>query len=209
MKNKTIYFLGCIFLFIGLIWLFLPHFAHSHIEKEINNNDESTHFENIIYGLIGTLTGLFLITISNKYEERKIPLKNKTYLKEVIVTLSISGGFIHASLILEHFREWIGYGLFFFVVSIAQIVYGIIILTDLKTNRNPLKNKSSWRIFYLAGITGNLIIIVIYIITRTVGIPFFGPEAGIIEAISPIDIFSKIVEILTVIFLAMLMKESY
>jgi hypothetical protein len=37
------------------------------------------------------------------------------------------------------------------------------------------------RIVLLGGIAGNLAIVVLYLLTRTVGIPFFGPETGEVE----------------------------
>ena len=66
----------------------------------------------------------------------------------------------------EHFEEWWGYGAFFVVAAAAQILYVPIVLL--------------WptQIVLLGGIAGNLAIVMLYLLTRTVGIPLFGPEAG-------------------------------
>jgi hypothetical protein len=66
----------------------------------------------------------------------------------------------------EHFEEWWGYGLFFLIVTIAQALYAVILL------RWPGQG------LLLAGIAGNSAIILLYLLTRTVGIPFFGPGRG-------------------------------
>ena len=44
------------------------------------------------------------------------------------------------------------------------------------------------RIVLLMGIAGNLAIVVLYLLTRTVGIPFFGPEAGEVEGFGFVDV---------------------
>jgi hypothetical protein len=40
----------------------------------------------------------------------------------------------------------------------------------------------------LAGIAGNLAIVVLYLLTRTVGIPLLGPEAGKVEGVGLADL---------------------
>ena len=80
--------------------------------------------------------------------------------------LSLLAGLIHLWVTPEHFEEWWGYGVFFLVAAAAQILYVPIVLL-LPT-----------RIILLGGIAGNLAIVVLYLLTRTVGIPLFGPEAG-------------------------------
>ena len=43
------------------------------------------------------------------------------------------------------------------------------------------------RIVLLVGIGGNLAIVVLYLLTRTVGVPLFGPGAGGVEGIGFVD----------------------
>lgn len=196
---KFIYFLGSFILFIGLFWMFLPHVAH----HSANADSGSSHFENLVYGLIGTLTGLALMTVSNKFEEKKKSIRNKKYLYELIGILFISAAFIHFALIEEHFRQWWGYGLFFIFAGLAQLIYGLVVIKFKEK-----KYSKSRELFYFIGILGNLLIITFYLITRIVGIPFFGPGAGEIEAVGVIDIFSKFIEILGIIFLVFLVKRE-
>jgi hypothetical protein len=90
--------------------------------------------------------------------------------------LSLVAALIHLWVAPEHFEEWWGYGAFFVVAAAAQILFVPIILL-LPT-----------RIFLLLGIAGNLAIVVLYLLTRTVGIPFFGPEAGEVEGFGFVDV---------------------
>lgn len=98
--------------------------------------------------------------------------------------LSVVAGLIHLVVAPEHFEEWIGYGLFFAVATVAQLMYALLIVA-WKPTRNLL----------LAGIIGNGLIIGLYLVTRTFGIPFFGPHAGHVEPIGMLDTISKIIEL--------------
>lgn len=123
--------------------------------------------------------------------------------------LSIFGGVIHGALTPAHLDEWWGYGLFFFFAAAAQILYGIALLTDAI---DPKLWGPGWeqakRNLLLLGIAGNLAIISLYLVTRTVGIPFFGPEAGEIEAVAPIDVASKATELALVVLLFQLWRHA-
>lgn len=199
MNKKFIYVLGSLILFFGLFYMFLPHITHNAIVEKINEeHDDSSHFENIIYGLIITLTGLAVMIKSNKKDNEKELLKNLT------IILFASAAAIHLALIQEHLREWLGYGIFFIIVTIIQLKYAILIY--LKEDSKKLSKK--WFAIYLSGMIFNLLIIEIYIITRTIGIPFFGPGAGEIEALTPIGIFSLFVEAAAVLTSWQLIRKS-
>jgi hypothetical protein len=83
---------------------------------------------------------------------------------------------IHLWVMPEHFEEWWGYGAFFLVAAVAQLLYVPILL------RWP------GRTVLLAGIAGNLAIMALYLLTRTVGIPLFGPGAGEVEGFGLVDV---------------------
>jgi hypothetical protein len=97
--------------------------------------------------------------------------------------LSLLAGLIHLWVTPEHFEEWWGYGAFFVVAGAAQIFYAPIVLL-LPT-----------RIVLLLGIAGNLAIVVLYLLTRTVGIPLFGPEAGEVEGFGLVDVSATAAEL--------------
>lgn len=110
--------------------------------------------------------------------------------------LSLLAGAIHLWVMPEHFEEWWGYGIFFLAAGIAQGVYGAAL------PRWPRRS------LFLLGIGGNLLIAVLYLLTRTVGIPFFGSEAGGIESIGLIDLCATTSELaLAIVLGAMLLRE--
>jgi len=84
--------------------------------------------------------------------------------------LSLTAALIHLWAMPEHLAEWWGYGAFFLATALAQGLYGVAVL---RWPAQPL---------FLLGISGNLAIVVLYVVTRTAGVPFFGPHAGEVEA---------------------------
>jgi hypothetical protein len=83
-----------------------------------------------------------------------------------VATLSLLAALIHLWVTPEHFQEWWGYGAFFLVAAAAQVVYVPLLLRW--PNQTVL----------LLGIAGNSAVLLLYLFTRVVGVPLFGPEAG-------------------------------
>jgi hypothetical protein len=123
--------------------------------------------------------------------------------------LSVAAGAAHGSVSAEHFREWWGYGVFFILATTAQMVLGLALLTNAV---NPRDSGRSWRTLWLTmlwcGIVGNLLILGLYLVTRTVGIPWFGPGAGSIEEIGLVDVVTGVFEAATVALLAILVSRT-
>ena len=107
---------------------------------------------------------------------------------------ALAAGFSHALAGEEHFTIWWGYGLFFSIVSICQIMGGGALFF--------------WesRGLYLTGIIGTGSVVVVYVITRTVGIPF-GPQAGVVEGVGVLDAFAKTFEIGLIVCLMLLLAR--
>ena len=106
----------------------------------------------------------------------------------------------------EHLASWWGYGLFFVAAALAQLVFGLLLLTQgFEPGRMP-----PWPILrgrvYLAGIAGNLAIMALWVVTRTVGVPA-GPEAGEVEPVGLLDGVSKALETGLVVILAVLWRR--
>jgi hypothetical protein len=97
--------------------------------------------------------------------------------------LSFVAALVHFWVTPEHFEEWWGYGAFFLVAAAAQLLYIPVVL------RWPT------RAHLLAGIAGNLAIVALYLLTRTVGIPLLGPKAGEVEGIGFADVCATTSEI--------------
>lgn len=117
-------------------------------------------------------------------------------LLSVAAVLSLAAAAIHGWVAPEHFAEWWGYGLFFLVATVAQALYAVVLL------RSPTET------VLRVGIVGNLAIIVVWVVTRTLGIPLFGPEAGEVEAVGQIDMASKLVEVLLIALLITLLRTA-
>jgi cytochrome c-type biogenesis protein len=117
---------------------------------------------------------------------RRDTLRAPLVLLAGLLTLSSAG--VHLVVTPAHFQEWSGYGLFFLVVASLQILYALgLVVSEERLAR------SSW--YLVAGILGSLLVIEVYALSRTVGIPFLGPHAGHVEEIGTIDVFSKVLEL--------------
>ena len=126
----------------------------------------------------------------------RVQLGQARYWRYSAAALSLTAGLIHIIAAPEHFEEWLGYGLFFFIVASAQILYALILLVE-----------EPRRAFLVAGLFGNAAIIALYIVTRTIGIPFFGPRAGEVEVVGALDLISKIVELALIVCLTMMLRS--
>jgi hypothetical protein len=95
----------------------------------------------------------------------------------------------------EHFALWWGYGLFFLVAAAAQIGYGVMLAFE-EPSLNWLK----------AGLLGNSLVIGLYLVSRTVGIPLVGPARGVVEPVGLVDVISKAAELGLVVSLVMMYR---
>jgi manganese oxidase len=112
----------------------------------------------------------------------------------VAAALSLVAALVHLWAMPEHFEGWWGYGAFFLFVAIAQGFYGVALL---RWSEPP---------FFLLGVTGNLAVVVLYVVTRTLGVPFFGPHAGEVEEIGGLGLSATMVELALVVALAALLR---
>lgn len=126
--------------------------------------------------------------------------------------LSLGAALIHSVLVEEHLAEWWGYGLFFLLAALAQGFYGVLLLAQpwqpSRYGGGALDAGRLQRGILLAGILGNLSIVALYVVTRTVGIPFFGPEAGEVEPWTGLGLVSKAAELALVYCLWRLFRTA-
>jgi hypothetical protein len=114
-------------------------------------------------------------------EVRTGPATVRPYLLGGLAALSIGAAAIHFAVVFEHFAEYTLYGVFFLVISWAQVSWPAVLL---------------WRpsrLWLWLGIAGNAIVIAVYVASRTVGLPF-GPDLHNAESVGALDVVSCVLE---------------
>jgi hypothetical protein len=98
-----------------------------------------------------------------------------------MAALSVGAAAIHFAVVFEHFAEYTLYGVFFLVISWAQLIWPVVLLW--RPSRPWL-----W-----LGIAGNAAVIAVYVASRTIGLPF-GPDFNQSESVGALDVMSCILE---------------
>jgi len=125
--------------------------------------------------------------------------------------LSIFALFAHAIDTPDHLTEWWGYGTIFIILGAFQFFYGIALFLqpwryDEDGNWRDDAGRSG-RPYYIIGIFLAAAVIVVYIITRTSGMPFLGPEAAA-ESVTALSLVPPLVDIPLIYCLTILLLRS-
>lgn len=119
-----------------------------------------------------------------------------TRIERTAAFLSLAAGGIHGALTPDHFAVWWGYGLFFAAAAAAQVLWGLAIITDAIGPDYAGPNWRTWRQgLFVGGIAGNLLLLAMYVVSRTNGVPFAGPEEGEVEPVGVLDVVEKALEV--------------
>jgi hypothetical protein len=111
-----------------------------------------------------------------------------------LALLSAAAAGIHASVSAEHFREAFIFGAFFLAASAAQAGWAVLVIA--RPSRPVL----------VVGAAGNAMVIILWTLTRTVGLPV-GPEPWRPESIGALDVISTLLELAIVIAAANLVAR--
>lgn len=127
--------------------------------------------------------------------------------------LSAAAAIIHGLVAPEHLAEWWGYGAFFIAATVAQGGYAILLALqpwryDATGELRPAHGAQAARWVYLVGIVGNAAIVGLYVVTRTIGVPLLGPEAGEVEAVTPMSVIATLSEVVLLWLLMRLYRSS-
>jgi hypothetical protein len=114
-------------------------------------------------------------------EDRGGPPTIRPYLLSSLASLSVGAAAIHFAVVFEHFTEYTLYGVFFLVISWAQIIWPVILVWRLS------------RLWLWLGVAGNAAVIVVYVASRTAGLPF-GPDQHSPESVGALDVVSCVLE---------------
>jgi hypothetical protein len=181
--------------------------AQSEDEDENNNTNMSMMKEDNIISPLTEWVGIFALGITLglvsplRYMSGYSKNTSIRIAKISAALLSMSAGIIHLLLIQEHMEESILWGIFFLISGIAQIIFGIFIIITLE-KLSPI-NKS---ILYYFGIVGNSLLVGIFILVRLFTPPF-STESAPINELEPNGIITIIIEILSIVVLAYLIKS--
>jgi hypothetical protein len=110
-----------------------------------------------------------------------VPATARPYLLGALASLSAAAAAIHFAVVFEHFRDDTLYGVFFLVLSWAQLIWPAVLL---------------WRpsrLWLWLGMAGNAAVLAVYIASRTVGLPF-GPDLHHPEPVGALDVMSCVLE---------------
>ena len=111
--------------------------------------------------------------------------------------LAFAAALIHLWATPEHFEEWWGYGAFFVAAATGQGIFGVVLLRGFT---RPL--------LLLAGIWANAAIVVLYVVTRTRGIPL-GPHDGTVEDAGLADMAATAAEVGMIVALVALLRGPH
>jgi hypothetical protein len=112
-----------------------------------------------------------------------------------LAVTSVATAGIHFAVMGEHFREYVAFGVFFSLVAWFQALWALGIVV------------SPTRPVLAAGLVVNATVVVIWIVSRTAGLPI-GPEPGTAEPAAFLDVLSTILEIGIVVGAAALLVRS-
>ena len=110
-------------------------------------------------------------------EVRATTATARPYLLGGLASLSAGAAAIHFAVIFEHFADYALYGAFFLVIAWAQMIWAAVVL---------------WRpsrLWLWLGAAGNALVVVVYVASRTAGLPI-GPDVGNPEPAGGLDVVS-------------------
>jgi hypothetical protein len=128
------------------------------------------------------------------FENLNVHLKPRTWLIRAIV-ISVALALVHMLATPLYFDQWLGYGAFFVAAAVLQVMFSMA-LTVNTPNRALL-----W-----VGLVGNVLVVLLWIITRTFGIPL-GPMAGEVLPLGWLDGIAQVLELVQVVHLFVLLRQ--
>ena len=134
--------------------------------------------------------------------------RRRTIAVDAAIVLSAAAALAHLVVAPDHFTWWPTAGLFFVVLGVAQLLYSVLLIRFAYDHR-----------IVLAGIWATVGVILLYVASRTVGlpntppVPIHGgrwvPGRSILpdgaKHVGPLDVFTLVAEVLLVVTLLSLL----
>lgn len=112
----------------------------------------------------------------------------------IAAALSAVAGLIHAAVCADHFQAGVLYGVFFAAAAGCQLGWSALVVARSADWLAPV------------GVLGNTAIVLLWLVTRTVGIPL-GPATGQVDAVGAVDLLSAGCEIGVVTMCALAIRH--
>ena len=116
-------------------------------------------------------------------------------LPAVAAVLSAIAAGIHAAVTDEYLAAWWGYGIFFFVLTMAQAGFALLVLTERRPG------------VLAAGVAVNVAVVALYFVTRAIAIPL-GPRGGEAATVGRLDALATVAEGGSVLVLVLLLGHA-
>jgi len=123
---------------------------------------------------------------ANRPSRDTVPFELSLDARLLLTACSVGAALVHAEVIRSHFQESTLYGWFFVLSAAAQLIWGLLVL------RRPD------RALLVSGAIGNGLIVVLWGVTRTTGLPI-GPEPWQAEGVGAFDVLATVLELALVI----------
>jgi hypothetical protein len=133
---------------------------------------------------VGVFVAIKLKEHWDRNQRRRLTLPTAAVL--ALALCSAASAAIHSAVAPEHFREAFVYGVFFLAASTLQAGWAVLFVS--RPNRTLL----------VAGGVGNAAVIILWVLTRTVGLPV-GPEIWQPESVGALDVMSTLLELALVL----------
>jgi hypothetical protein len=149
-------------------------------------DDHRIHLFSSIAFLLLTLGGVALSERGRIVPRPAVRNGQRSVLLQIIAAAGAGAAAVHLTVTPEHFTEATSYGVFFALVAATQFGYVGLLL------RRPSRS------LVLAGIAGNLMMLGLWLLTRTVPLPW-GPNPRVAESFGPLDVLASGLELVMVL----------
>lgn len=144
-------------------------------------------------------------------EQQSASMRNSQRLLRWSAILSICALLGHAIDAPDHLTEWWGFSAYFVTAGAFQFFYGFGLLLRpwaYDDTGGPRSDPDRFgRPYYVLGLVLTASIVILYLITRTTGMPFFGPQARA-ERVTVLSLVPIAVDVPLIYCLAELLRRT-
>ncbi|SDS59137.1 hypothetical protein SAMN04488543_2017 [Friedmanniella luteola] len=154
----------------------------------------------VLVGWLVAMAGgrLRVATTGPRVRRSGAPATAGSWTRDVRVLLAtglLASAAIHAAVIPEHLREWLGAAVFFLLLAVAEVAVADRLFQPRQ------------RAALLAAVVVSAVPLVVWTVSRTAGLPF-GPEAGAPEAVGLADVVACLLEVGTLVAALVLLRRA-